>query len=212
LRDLRAVLDAGLSSVNVPSDGEGWWEPAKLPADLWPPIAAAARAASGNIQPLRVLLEQIGGEFSADDGPLPPAHTAARDTILKRLEQFEAYDERTLPITSLAGLPQLSPIRTSRFSPADVETLNKEHKLKGLRLGHFGGFFDRRWRKEDYLWGRLTAAEQVVRLVAGLSFPKDDPVTQEAVKKALRAVFDEEPKLGDMDGEDIKAAREKAGL
>jgi predicted acylesterase/phospholipase RssA len=212
LRDLRGALDAGLSAVDLPGDGREWAQPDKMPAGLWPPIAAAARGASSSIQPLSALLEEISAEFGAATDALSPAQAAARDTVLNRLQQFEAYDERTLPITSLAGLPQLSPIRTSRFSPADVETLNSKHKLKGLRLGHFGGFFDRRWRKEDYLWGRLTAAEQVVRLVAGIYLPKDDPITEGAVKQALRAVFEEEPKLGAMDGEDIRAAREKAGL
>jgi hypothetical protein len=153
------------------------------------------------------LVGQVSGAF----GDSPPAPwQAARDKVLQRLEKFDSYDASTLPITSLADLPQLTPIRTSRFSPADVETLDKAHKLKGLRLGHFGGFFHRQWRKEDYLWGRLTAAEQVVRLIVSLYDAPDSPLAEGAVRNALKAVFDEEPDLAGLHGADIDAARAKA--
>ena len=41
----------------------------------------------------------------------------------------------------------------------------RDGKLFGLRLGSFGAFFDRRWRQNDMLWGRLDGAE---RLIASL--------------------------------------------
>lgn len=34
-------------------------------------------------------------------------------------------------------------------------------KLAGLQLARFGGFYKRSWRANDYLWGRLDAAERI---------------------------------------------------
>ena len=218
---LQASLDAALVSVpevspngSSAADAEAlasWVDPEKLPAELWPAIATQACNACQNIEPLRALLDEISKVFGPETA-LSASAKEVRDTIVARLDRFLSYDVETLPVTSLAGLPQLSPIRTTRFSPADVETLDPEHKLKGLRLGHFGGFFDRRWRKEDYLWGRLTAAEQVVRLLASLNQRDESgepasPAIQSAIRAALREVFAEEPDLAGVKGADIDRAR-----
>lgn len=62
-----------------------------------------------------------------------------------------------------------------RVSPNDTDNLNlipcgslggqtaAERKLAGEGLGHFTGFFERRWRRNDYVWGRLDAAEILLR-------------------------------------------------
>ena len=39
-------------------------------------------------------------------------------------------------------------------------------KLDGVSISHFGAFFDRSWRENDYLWGRLDGAELAIRLLA----------------------------------------------
>jgi hypothetical protein len=38
--------------------------------------------------------------------------------------------------------------------------------LKGVELGNFGAFFSRKFRENDYLWGRLTGAERLVDILA----------------------------------------------
>ena len=38
-------------------------------------------------------------------------------------------------------------------------------KVLGARLGHAYAFFSRKARENDYLWGRLDAAERIVRLL-----------------------------------------------
>jgi patatin-related protein len=38
-------------------------------------------------------------------------------------------------------------------------------KLAGLQLGHFGSFFKRSWRANDWMWGRLDGADRLVRAV-----------------------------------------------
>ena len=41
----------------------------------------------------------------------------------------------------------------------------KRTKLAGVAIGHFGGFFEQGWRKNDILWGRLDAAERIIETI-----------------------------------------------
>ena len=52
--------------------------------------------------------------------------------------------------------------------------------LQGVKLGNFGAFFRRADRENDYLWGRLHAADRLIDLVydarpAGISFEAANP-------------------------------------
>ena len=38
-------------------------------------------------------------------------------------------------------------------------------KLAGIQLGHFGAFYKRSWRANDWMWGRLDAAQRLARVV-----------------------------------------------
>jgi hypothetical protein len=68
-------------------------------------------------------------------------------------------------------------VEVLRVSPLDVGLLrvppDPEHpdappvKLKGVAAGHFGAFFQRPWRENDYLWGRLDAVERLIWLLIG---------------------------------------------
>jgi predicted acylesterase/phospholipase RssA len=40
-----------------------------------------------------------------------------------------------------------------------------EAKLTGIRLGHFGAFYRRSWRANDFMWGRLDGASHAVRVL-----------------------------------------------
>jgi predicted acylesterase/phospholipase RssA len=224
LDSLQAALDTALVSVPALAAGDpvstpesdavltSWRNPDRLADSVWQAIATEAGNASTNIEAPAALVADITKVFGSGEESIGAGGQASRDKIVARLQRFPSYDSETLLVTSLAGLPQLSPIRATRFSPRDVKTVNPGHRLKGLRLGHFGGFFDKRWRKEDYLWGRLTAAEQVVRLIGSLNYPEGPdeppaPPVQSAIRDALREVFAEEPDLAGLNGEDIDAAR-----
>jgi hypothetical protein len=41
-----------------------------------------------------------------------------------------------------------------------------EKNLKGVTLGHFGAFFSRTGRENDYLWGRLDTTERLITLLS----------------------------------------------
>jgi patatin-related protein len=136
----------------------------------------------------------------------------ARDQLASRYLAFPIWDALIFPTIALAGLPQLSPIGVTRFSPLDATRLIPvdahgsklppgknglpPHKLKGRTLGHFGGFFEKEWRENDYLWGRLDGAELILGLLSRSAGGTD---LTTALKEALTAILTtESPALGDM--------------
>jgi len=114
-----------------------------------------------------------------------------RRELACRYLAFPIWDALIFPIIALARLPQLTPVGVTRFSPLDASRLTPvdetgaelPHKLRGTALAHFGGFFDKEWRENDYLWGRLDGAELVLRLLsrtaggADLAAQLDDALT-----------------------------------
>lgn len=82
---------------------------------------------------------------------------------------FSYYDVLTLPMSHWRSLDELDEIKVDRISVNDANTLRKgaaRDILKGVELGNFGAFFSRRFRENDYLWGRLTGAERLVDILA----------------------------------------------
>jgi hypothetical protein len=74
----------------------------------------------------------------------------------------------------LSGVAERDAIEVLRVSPVDTRLLADPGapKLKGTSLSHFGAFFSRPGRENDYLWGRLDAAERLAALVF------DDPARE----------------------------------
>ncbi len=90
-----------------------------------------------------------------------------RRSLLSRYLGFPLWDALIFPTVALSRLPQFTPITVSQFSPLAAMALPTPDagKLKGVSLHHFGGFVDASWRENDYLWGRLDAAELILRLL-----------------------------------------------
>ncbi len=104
--------------------------------------------------------------------PPPPrdddAALLAYSAVLLLYDQFPEYDSALFPIVYGTDVGELDPVDITRVSPEDATTIVDElqdqvHKLKGIWLGHFGAFLDARWRRSDILWGRLDAAERLIR-------------------------------------------------
>ncbi len=55
---------------------------------------------------------------------------------------------------------------------------------------HFGAFFDRAGRENDYLWGRLDGAERLIGLLLGAGFTSDERA--DWCRKAFAAIAEEE--------------------
>lgn len=73
-------------------------------------------------------------------------------------------------LTPDAPTPILSslPLNQELFSTSSVED-----KLCGAIIGHFGAFYRRSWRANDFLWGRLDAAARVVQMLVGVQRTED---------------------------------------
>ncbi len=121
----------------------------------------------------------------------------ARREVLMRYLGFPFWDALIYPLQALSEGGELDQIEVMRLSPEDAILLDPGDlskgrtaaKVKGIGKGHFAAFFKRRYRENDYLWGRLDAAERLVGVVLGEKRP--DP---EKVKPAFLAVLEEEEK------------------
>jgi patatin-related protein len=81
---------------------------------------------------------------------------------------FAHYDVLTYPMSQSREMDTLEQIKVDRIAVDDANSLRQggaREILKGVQFGHFGAFFSRRFRENDYLWGRLTAAERLVDIV-----------------------------------------------
>lgn len=122
-------------------------------------------------------------------------------TLRARYLGFPLWDVLIFPLLAVADVGEFNRVEVIRFSPEDVERLKvpgqagerptAEEKLKGVAAGHFAAFFSRAKRENDYLWGRLDAAERIL----GLLLEKPPPIS--LCDSAFGAILDqEEPELG----------------
>jgi patatin-related protein len=95
-------------------------------------------------------------------------HPEARREVLINYLGFPFWDVLALPVTSGREMGELNEILVDRISPQDVHTLNGFQgieSLRGIGFGHFAAFFSRAYRENDYLLGRLHAADRLIEIV-----------------------------------------------
>jgi patatin-related protein len=139
-----------------------------------------------------------------------PGAEAAHAAILCLYGQFSEYDAAVFPVLYGTDVGELDRVEIVRISPEDafaiVDELGEQvHKLKGIWLGHFGAFLDARWRRSDILWGRLDAAERLIRSL--LPGNADD-----LVRKAHNSILEDWVKKCGVDVAQQLAAAAFAGL
>ena len=109
---------------------------------------------------------------------------------------FPFYDVVTLPLLRNEGLTEFDPIKVDRISPDDAESIRSggaAATLRGIEFYHFGAFFSRAYRENDYLWGRLHGAERMIDLVCSTVDHAPDVATCRSLKRAaFLAILDEE--------------------
>jgi patatin-related protein len=145
--------------------------------------------------------EEFRAEHVGSWGSRPPA--PARDRLLARFGEFAWWDVVTYPIRLMSDVGERDIVEVIRVSPRETRLLpdppGRSSKLRGASVHHFGAFFSRAWREEDYLWGRLDGAEQLVRMVAQ---DVADPAVRERIveryaRAALAAIVEAE--VGELD-------------
>ncbi len=113
-----------------------------------------------------------------------------RRDLLVRYLGFPLWDVLLYPIQSSSGAGEADEVRIVRMSPFEARILKTPpgQKVKGTKWGHFWAFFDRTARENDYLWGRLDGAANLIGIVLG----KDHPDYRSWCLRAFAAVLDEE--------------------
>jgi patatin-related protein len=87
------------------------------------------------------------------------------DEVLRRMLALEVVEialaDQPPGVEQALELLQLSADAPNGF---DVQTTAAE-KLAGLQLAHFGAFYKRSWRANDWMWGRLDAAQRLTTVL-----------------------------------------------
>lgn len=156
-------------------------------------------------------LEAASGTYdniSAPQGVSPGLFVVARRAVHFYYENFASYDMISHPILYSTGVgEEMSRVDVFRISPRDAMSLiNKETngktKLAGTKLNNFGAFFEKDFRTNDILWGRLDGAERII--TALLPLQEDAEKREEMIEEAHLAilaedVFEAEPPNGMID-------------
>jgi patatin-related protein len=111
---------------------------------------------------------------------------------------FPFYDTITLPLLRGEDLTEFDAVKVDRISPDDARSIRPggtHDTLRGVEFYHFGAFFSRAYRENDYLWGRLHGVERMIDLVAS-TLPDNASLSAEDLQAfksdAFLAVLDEE--------------------
>jgi patatin-related protein len=119
-----------------------------------------------------------------------------RAELLVRYLGFPFWDILLYPIQSIADAGERDAIDVVRMSPLDSRLLPRldkaKPKLDGVRIMHFGAFFDRAGRENDYLWGRLDGAERLIGILLSETHSKEERA--DWCRKAFTAIVEEEEK------------------
>jgi patatin-related protein len=115
---------------------------------------------------------------------------ARRRDLFVRYLGFPLWDVLLFPMQQLADAGEKDAVEVVRLSPyeADVLKTRPQDKVQGKARFHFGAFFDRKVRENDYLWGRLDGAANLIAVVLG----KDHPGYRTWCLRAFAAILDEE--------------------
>ena len=89
-----------------------------------------------------------------------PAHEAA----LRRLLALEVVDRALGEESTLEQRIELIQVSAEAANGFDARE-KPEDKLAGLQLGHFGAFYKQSWRANDWMWGRLDAAQRLAQIL-----------------------------------------------
>lgn len=170
---------------------------------------AACRVCDSVREPLNLAMETLGKKLqkwfgetkgnvkkSLADDPNDSIEMRVVKYVLNfYFEHFDEFDAYIYPLLYATDGQETSAVEIIRVSPEDATRLIDEknckcHKLGGDSFGHFGGFMDPLWRRNDMLWGRLDAIERIVSAL----FPENngDALLDELIGEAQAAVFAEE--------------------
>jgi patatin-related protein len=132
-----------------------------------------------------------------------------RETLWYYYVNFDDFDQISHPLLYANGVGEETDIiDIFRISPADARSIIDEsapvneageraregekgkrvNKLAGTTLGDFGAFFERKFRINDILWGRLDGAERIISVL----LQSNPDLRSHLIEQAHRAILIEE--------------------
>jgi patatin-related protein len=165
----RARQDSALMRLAAPAFADAWMQRDADPelllamhaADMDQAMAGLAKAL--DLAEIDLATDALISEISGVELP-----DTARQELLTAYIGFAFWDIITFPLANWRDLGEFDEIRVDRISPDDAVTIRAggaKAVLKGIEFGHFGAFFSRAHRENDYLWGRLQGAERLIDLL-----------------------------------------------
>ena len=153
----------------------------------------AALAALGNAMDLRAL--DVATDARLTELLSPELPTPLRKALLRAYLGFPFYDIAMLPLLEGDGIDEFDEIQVDRISPDDAVAIRRggaAATLKGTQFNAFGAFFSRAYRENDYLWGRLHAADRLIDIIVS-TLPANTAFDAVPFKRrAFRAILDAE--------------------
>jgi patatin-related protein len=111
-------------------------------------------------------------------------------------DRFDFYDAVAFPITYGTDVGILKTAEVHRVSPQDATSLINElddpkqrRKLAGDTLFAFGSFFQRWWRENDVMWGRLDGAERIITML--LTGKENQDLRSQLIEEAHLGIIEE---------------------
>jgi patatin-related protein len=156
-------------------------------------IALASMAIDIHLGDAKTQVDQIFADLHSNNWP-----EDIRSELVLAYLGFAFWDVITYAIMGTRELGEFNEIRIDRISANDVRLLGAEkaeQRLKGVALAHFGAFFSRKDRENDYLWGRLDGAERLIDILydSAKGELEDYHIDLKPYKKrAFLAILDEE--------------------
>jgi patatin-related protein len=149
-------------------------------AEVEEPLDDSFRALAGTLTTqLRPDMERVRAMLREEFQSTPEVEAEADDIgglkapiraeLGRSYDYFTLYDLLAYPIQYGTDVGEADIIDVHRVSPKDATDLIDVRrdpdriKVGGAQFGHFGAFFDRLWRENDILWGRLDAAERLIK-------------------------------------------------
>ncbi|HUK10946.1 MAG TPA: patatin-like protein [Stellaceae bacterium] len=168
----------------------------------------ARRFVERNERRIGMLIDRLGDEIDLDASTddvdrllvqmqSPDWEPAARQFVLVNYLGFAFWDILTFSVTSWRDVGEFDEILVDRISPADVHTFSQfgvHEVLKGTGFAHFAAFLSRAYRENDYLIGRLHAADRLIDIVCNSAGADAvDGIDVLAMKRrAFEAILDRE--------------------
>ena len=118
--------------------------------------------------------------------------------VAERLFDLHAAQRALTPLTGeVEQSVELIQVSADTRTALDPKRSTADRKLTGMQLQHFGAFYKRSWRANDWMWGRVDAAGWLVHMVLQpqrlRDVTRDSPDGKADLLAKLKIVLDDEP-------------------